>query len=227
MDNGKRERESARSWLVSRMYCTKKRVKTVKVEVKGIKKIFINLVSIQMALGSARRPNVRTEMHKPDTDMTRIAPTRTFLYNFSNSLLTITEIFWLIIGTSFYAFGSYERHFKLTEEMYIPLRPIPRKTPFMVDVSINFAININWPTKVLDTRKVTLLNRLRQESVNTKRCRRIFVGAICLAAVHGYMDDHPNAFIKWPVLKQPGSNCVPSFPCFDPSLLGLECPSHW
>ena len=49
--------------------------------------------------------------------------------------------------------------------MYIPLRLIRREILFVVDVAINWATNRNWQTKVLDTRKVTQLTLLRQESV--------------------------------------------------------------
>ena len=40
------------------------------------------------------------------------------------------------------------------------------KTVFVVDVSINWATNRNWLTKVLDTWEVTQLNLPRQENVN-------------------------------------------------------------
>ena len=43
-----------------------------------------------------------------------------------DSFLTIVGKFSLIIGTVLYAFGSCERHFKLTEEMYSPLSSIPK-----------------------------------------------------------------------------------------------------
>ena len=45
-------------------------------------------------------------------------------------------------------------------EMYIPLRPIARGN---ILVSINRAPHRNWQTKLLDRRKVTQLNLLRQE----------------------------------------------------------------
>ena len=63
-----------------------------------------------------------------------------------------------MIGTLLYVSGSCERHSELTEEMYIHLRPIPRKTLFVVDVCINWAINRDRQTKVLDTWEVTQLN---------------------------------------------------------------------
>ena len=42
-----------------------------------------------------------------------------------------------------------------------------RKTLFIVDVSIGWAPNRNWQTKVLDTWKVTQLTSLRQKSVKS------------------------------------------------------------
>ena len=41
--------------------------------------------------------------------------------------LMITVKFSVMIGTLPYVFGSCERLSKLTEEMYIPLRPIPKE----------------------------------------------------------------------------------------------------
>ena len=56
-----------------------------------------------------------------------------------------------MIGTVLYVFGSRERHSKLTEEMYTPLRPIPKEDLFAVDAAISWATNRHWQTKVLDT----------------------------------------------------------------------------
>ena len=42
-----------------------------------------------------------------------------------NSFLMITRKFSDMTGTLLYVFGSHERHFEFTNEMYIPLRPIP------------------------------------------------------------------------------------------------------
>ena len=44
-----------------------------------------------------------------------------------NAFLTITGKFPVTIGTLLYVFGSCERHSKLTEQMHVPLRPIPKE----------------------------------------------------------------------------------------------------
>ena len=44
-----------------------------------------------------------------------------------NSFLWKAGQFSVMIGTLLYVFGSCERHSNLTEEMGIPLRPIPKK----------------------------------------------------------------------------------------------------
>ena len=44
-----------------------------------------------------------------------------------NSFLTITGKFSVMRGTLLYVFGSCERHSELTEEMHIPLRPLPKE----------------------------------------------------------------------------------------------------
>ena len=59
-----------------------------------------------------------------------------------------------MIETLLYVVGSHERHSEFTEEMYIPLRPIPRED-FIVDVPIHWSSNRNWQTKELDPWKVT------------------------------------------------------------------------
>ena len=46
-----------------------------------------------------------------------------------------------------------------------------RKTLFVVDVSINWATDRNWQTRLLDTWKVTQMNLPRQESVKMLRFR--------------------------------------------------------
>ena len=61
-----------------------------------------------------------------------------------NPFLMRTGKFSVMIGALLYVFGSRERHSNLTEEMHIPLRPLPRKTVFVVDVSIRWAIDRNW-----------------------------------------------------------------------------------
>ena len=51
---------------------------------------------------------------------------------------TETGKFPVMTGTLLYVFDPRERHSELTEEMHIPLRPIPKgHTPFVVDVSVN------------------------------------------------------------------------------------------
>ena len=44
-----------------------------------------------------------------------------------NSFLTITGKIPVMTGTPLYVSSSRERHSKLTEEMRIPLRPIPKE----------------------------------------------------------------------------------------------------
>ena len=68
-----------------------------------------------------------------------------------------------MIGTLLYVFGSCERHSKLTEEIYIPLGPVPKEDT--LDMSINWASNRNCQIKVLDTWKVTRATLLCQESI--------------------------------------------------------------
>ena len=77
----------------------------------------------------------------------------------------------VMMGTLLYVFGSRERHSELTEEMSIPLRPIPKEDSLDVHVSINWATNRPWQTKVFDTWKVTQLNILRQKSVKASTSR--------------------------------------------------------
>ena len=43
------------------------------------------------------------------------------LISYDNRKITV------MIGTVLYVFGSCERHSNLTEEMYVPLRPISKK----------------------------------------------------------------------------------------------------
>ena len=71
-----------------------------------------------------------------------------------------------MIGTHSYVCGSRERHSELTEEMHIPLRPIPKEDTRPILVSIHWATDGNWLTKQLDIWKVTQLNLPLQESVN-------------------------------------------------------------
>ena len=68
-----------------------------------------------------------------------------------NSFQTITGKFSVMTGTLLYVVGSRERQSKITEEMHIPLRPIPKEDS--IDRS-----------EVLDTWKVTQLNLSRQDS---------------------------------------------------------------
>ena len=49
----------------------------------------------------------------------------------SNSFLTKTGKLPVMIGTLLYVFGSCERHSELTEEMCIPLRPIPKENTLL------------------------------------------------------------------------------------------------
>ena len=71
-----------------------------------------------------------------------------------------------MLGTLLYGFGSGGLHSKLTKEMHITLRSMLMKTLFVIDVSINWAIERNWQTKILDSWKVSQLNVLTQERVN-------------------------------------------------------------
>ena len=57
---------------------------------------------------------------------------------------------------------SCERHSKLTEEMYSPLRPILKEDSSSFTF-YKLATNRNWQSKVLDTGKVTQQNIPRQE----------------------------------------------------------------
>ena len=72
-----------------------------------------------------------------------------------------------MVGALLVVFGSCERHAIFVKEMYVPLRPIHRKTLFAAEFSLNWATNRNWQTKLLDRRKVTQLNILRQKSVKS------------------------------------------------------------
>ena len=69
------------------------------------------------------------------------------------------------------------------------MRPIPRKTLFVDDVSINWATRSKWQTKAPETWKVSQLSLLRQESV--------------LKLVFLYED---NARKGWPSVKAIGHN---------------------
>ena len=68
-----------------------------------------------------------------------------------------------MIGTLLYVLGSRERQSKLTQEMPISLRSIPKDNTLLGRRFINWSTNRNWQTKVLDTGKVTQLNLPRQE----------------------------------------------------------------
>ena len=68
-----------------------------------------------------------------------------------------------MLGTLFYVSGSCERHSELTEEMYIPLRPIP-KEDFSSLTFLSTGKVTNWQTKVLDTREVTQLDLPHQKN---------------------------------------------------------------
>ena len=70
-------------------------------------------------------------------------------------------------GTLLYIFDLFERPSKLTEVLHILWGRYQRKTLSVIDVSINWAANRNWQTKVLDTWKVAQLNLPDQESVKT------------------------------------------------------------
>ena len=71
-----------------------------------------------------------------------------------------------MIGTLPYVFGALESHSKFTEEMHTTLRPMPKMTVFVVDVSIDWTVGRNWQTKVLASGKVPQLTLPRQKSVN-------------------------------------------------------------
>ena len=72
----------------------------------------------------------------------------------------------VMTGTLLYVFGSCERHSELTEEVYIPMRRIPKED---TDVSMNWIRNIHWQTEVLDSWKVTQLNLLLQRLFTSNR----------------------------------------------------------
>ena len=50
---------------------------------------------------------------------------------------------------------------KQKKKKYIPLKPIPKNTFFVADVSINWATDRMWQTKLLDTWTVNKINKLR------------------------------------------------------------------
>ena len=96
------------------------------------------------------------------------------------SLLFMWTSFWTY-RRDVHPFCSCERHSELTEEMFIPFVHVnvilnlqkrctslwdryQRKTLFVIDVSINWATDRNWQTKLLDTWKVTQINLLGLES---------------------------------------------------------------
>ena len=83
-----------------------------------------------------------------------------------------------MIGTLLYVVRQCERHSELTEEMSIPLRPIPKEDG--VDVSENKLGNKQKLAdyKVLDKWKVTLLNLLHYKLSAAERT--VTGRAICL-----------------------------------------------
>ena len=76
------------------------------------------------------------------------------LTNLLNSFLTVTGKFPVMRLNLRNVFGACDHNSELTEEMYIPLRPIQRKTRVVVDVSVNWAAGRTWQTKVADRRQV-------------------------------------------------------------------------
>ena len=81
---------------------------------------------------------------------------QTLAFNVPEQLPThfqrLPEKFSVMIGTILYVFGKCQRHFKLMNRGVHPFQTrYQRKTPFFVDVSINWATGRNWQTKLLDT----------------------------------------------------------------------------
>ena len=70
-------------------------------------------------------------------------------------------------GTLLYVFGSCERHFEQQKGVHSFETDAKEKTFFVV-VCINWATDRIWQTKLLDRRKVTQPNLLRQKSVKTR-----------------------------------------------------------
>ena len=86
--------------------------------------------------------------------------------------MTVTGKFPVRIEALLYVFSSCERHSK-PAEMYILYKKYKKKYQreilCVVDVSINWAADRNWQTKLQDTWRITQMNLPRQERVKPIR----------------------------------------------------------
>ena len=81
-----------------------------------------------------------------------------------NLFLAVTRKFSVLMGTLLYLVGSCERHSEPTKEIAHPFEA-DTDGRYSLVVCINWATNRNWQTKMLDTRQITKLMLVRQESI--------------------------------------------------------------